>query len=107
MLLCSIIDPVSSFPKQVPHRGVAGGGRGGNCLPFFKTLVNRRAKIIDSVSRRYTRRYTSIKSFHEMKGDRDGKSVKRSATRSCSCIHVHAYIIFLNVSMTPFGSKRI
>ena len=23
------------------------------------------------------------KSFHEMKGDRDGKSAKRSATRSC------------------------
>ena len=26
---------------------------------------------------------TSVKSFHEMKGDRDGKSAKRSATRNC------------------------
>ena len=26
---------------------------------------------------------TSIKSFHEMKRDRDGKSAKRSATRYC------------------------
>ena len=27
--------------------------------------------------------YTSVKSFHKMKGDRDGKSAKSSATRNC------------------------
>ena len=49
------------------------------------TLASMNGNLLAIGGRNHAGNHT-IESFHEMKGDRDGKSAKTSAARNCSCI---------------------